>query len=224
VNRLLQIARMALLLTAAGLCASGGWFLWNLSQLSSSLRTDVVKIGAVADQASATLQTINRPCGAGHACGTLADIGKTLNTARLTLGQIEIAANHEDMRIGVLDAQEAQIASDTHAALAKVSTDLDSVKSTVDGLQPSEQALTAELGEAEKATAAVTALASDPNLREMAANLNAASENANMTLAHASATTADVQQAVHAYLHPSWAAKIWHGITNTGVEVAKFLW
>lgn len=223
-NRTLQIARLVLLLAAAGLCVSGGRFLWNLSQLTASLKTDAAKFGAAADQATATLQTINRPCGAGQPCGTLSDIGKTLGTARLTLGQVEIAANHEDKRIGVLDAQEAQIAADTHRALQGVGEGVQSAKEAIAGLGPVEAQTTAEIQDLQKTTDSLNALVSDPNLREMAQNLNTASANASSTLAHASATTADVQQAVHSYLHPTWAHKIWHGITNTGLEAAKFFW
>jgi hypothetical protein len=76
---------------------------------------DVKKFYAIADSAVALLNTGNRtlqlviaPCVPGP-CGLLADGAKTLNTARITMGQIEIAANHEDKNLGTLDQQEATI-------------------------------------------------------------------------------------------------------------------
>jgi hypothetical protein len=76
---------------------------------------DVSKFYAIADAAVAllktgnqTLQLVKAPCVPGP-CGLLADAAKTLNTARMTMGQIEIAANHEDKNLGTLDQQEATI-------------------------------------------------------------------------------------------------------------------
>jgi hypothetical protein len=77
---------------------------------------DLAKFYAIADAAVAllkegnkTLNLVNDPCSAIHPCGLLADAARTLNTARMTMGQIEIAANHEDKNLGTLDQQEATI-------------------------------------------------------------------------------------------------------------------
>lgn len=71
--------------------------------------------------ANAVLITVNRSCGGGHPCGTLADVAKTLNTVRGTFGEIEIAAHHEDANLTALDAQELQLFADTHATLTGAS-------------------------------------------------------------------------------------------------------
>jgi ABC-type transporter Mla subunit MlaD len=46
--------------------------------------------------------------------------------------------------------------------------------------------------------------------------------NAERTTANVAGTTKDVQGAVHAYLHPTWAQKVKNFFVNTGIEVAKF--
>jgi hypothetical protein len=81
---------------------------------------DMKKFYAVADAADAllvesknTVQLLHQPCVPGP-CGLLSDGAKTLNTARLTMGQIEIAANHEDKNLGTLDQQEATIYAGTN--------------------------------------------------------------------------------------------------------------
>lgn len=221
-NRALQIAHLALLLCAAGLCVSGGLFLWQAKATATSLRTAAVKYGDAADQLSATLATINRPCGSGHPCGTLSDIAKTLATVRGTAGQVEVAARHETKRIDVWDAQEAQLAADTHKLLTNGSEAIQSAKATIDNLQPAEAELEVELRQTQRATAAITNLAMDPNLRQMAKNLNEASSHANVALGNVADTTGDVKQAVHSYLHPKWPTKVWHAVSNGLVEGAKF--
>jgi hypothetical protein len=50
----------------------------------------------------------------------LADVNKTLGTFRLTAGQLEIAANHEDKNLSVLDSQEETIFDDFHGMLGRV--------------------------------------------------------------------------------------------------------
>lgn len=225
-TRAIQIAHIALLLTAAGLCAFLGWFLWRTLKIATAEAAQVTvtlqKAQAAFDQVSATLQTVNRPCGAGKPCGTLADVAKTLGTIRLTAGQVEVAANHEDKRIGIMDSQETQIAGDTHALLAKAGGDLDTLDTTIRGIQPIETEAQVEVVELQRATKALTALESDPNLTATAKNLNAASAHASDALLHVDGTTADVQQAVYSYLHPTMAQKIWHAVADTGVEVGKF--
>lgn len=75
---------------------------------------------------------INRPCGGDVPCGTLADVAKTLNTFRDTAGQVEIAANHEDQRLALVDAQEEQLADDSHSDLVKLGTAIDAITSLAD--------------------------------------------------------------------------------------------
>lgn len=97
-------------------------------QATASLKvTD--KVGKVLDGALATLDGVNRPCNVWvevpsaaadegvqvtKPCGTLADVNRTLATVRGTVGQIEVAARHENSNLTNLDAQEKQLYTDVH--------------------------------------------------------------------------------------------------------------
>jgi hypothetical protein len=81
---------------------------------------DVARFYAIADSAVAllkegktTVQLLHAPCVPGP-CGLFGDAAKTLNTARLMMGQVETAANHEDKNLGTLDQQETTIYADSH--------------------------------------------------------------------------------------------------------------
>lgn len=223
-NRLLQIAHLGLLLAGASLCVSACLALASIdaAMTGAAQATEQAVSGtqAAEQELTATLQAINRPCGSGKPCGTLADLAKTLNTARLTLGQLEIAANHEDQRIGLLDAQEAQIASDAHTLALKAGDTVDALTVAANGLQPVEQNAAGEISDMRTMTAGLSSTI--PDIQRTAAELNATSQNVTQVSQHLNETTGDVQQAVHSYLHPTWPKRIWSAITNTGVEAAKF--
>jgi hypothetical protein len=89
----------------------------QLGQFTGELSRDSAKAGD-------TLDRINAPCVPGP-CGTVADVGKTLNTVRGTFGQIEVAANHEDKNLTTLDAQELQLFTDFHGTETRLNTGLD---------------------------------------------------------------------------------------------------
>src|SRR5208282_2531660 len=101
--RILTVAQIALCLALTGLCAAGGIALWRLGQeltvqtyrlddTMGKMNATLDSINQAAAGLNATIQIVNRPCGK-QACGTLADIAKTLNTVRGTAGEIEIAAH-----------------------------------------------------------------------------------------------------------------------------------
>ena len=88
----------------------------SISQTEKDVATvtkPAVKVVAGLQQ---TVAIINHPCVPGP-CGTLYDVAKTLNTARGVFGQIEVAVNHEDKNLTVLDQQETQLFEDTHKIL-----------------------------------------------------------------------------------------------------------
>lgn len=86
-------------------------------QTVAAATATIQSLGRTSDTLNATLQTVNRPCGAGQACGTLADVAKTLDTVRGTAGQVEVAAIHENRNLGTLDSQEAAIFGSFHKTL-----------------------------------------------------------------------------------------------------------
>ncbi|MFZ3343374.1 MAG: hypothetical protein WA213_21025 [Terriglobales bacterium] len=229
-NRVLQIAHLGLLLAGVALCACGARFLWTLNQTAtaevSQVRDALVSAKKASDQIAVTMEAINLPCntkdpsGRALPVGTLCDIGETMKLAKLNLARFTVIADHEDKRIGVLDAQEAQIASDAHTLALKAGDTVDALTVAAKGLQPLEQNAAGEISDMRIMTAGLSYTI--PDIQRTAAELNATSQNVTQVSQHLNETTGDVQQAVHSYLHPTWPKRIWSAITNTGVEAAKF--
>lgn len=96
----------------------------NLDKQVVTVGPAVTKIDPVLDELGRAIDLVIAPCVPGP-CGTVADVGKTLNTVRGTFGQIEIAANHEDRNLGTLDAQEATLFGDFHGTATRANTSLD---------------------------------------------------------------------------------------------------
>lgn len=89
----------------------------KLGPVLDNLKDDTAKLGSSIDR-------VNAACVPGP-CGTIADVGKTLNTVRGTFGQIEFAANHEDRNLTTLDRQEAALFADFHGTATRANTSLD---------------------------------------------------------------------------------------------------
>jgi hypothetical protein len=92
------------------------WFIPQQRVDVARINVTIGSAGELLRNGNRTLAKINAPCVPGP-CGLLADGAKTLNTARMTMGQVEIAANHEDKNLATLDRQESTIFADTHADL-----------------------------------------------------------------------------------------------------------
>jgi hypothetical protein len=88
----------------------------TVSASANHIDSSLSKISSGIDQ---SLYLVNRPCVPGP-CGLMADSAKTLNTARMAIGQVEIAANHEDKNLKNLDTQETQLFQDTHSVLVSI--------------------------------------------------------------------------------------------------------
>jgi hypothetical protein len=129
------------------------WSAWTLTgetqrveiKAEALITSQAKSADALEAQATITLASIqdamtiiNRECGGGHPCGTLVDIAKTLGTIRGMAGQIEVAANHEDRRLSVLDGQEAAIYRDTHQGLAELDKTLQAANDMLTRLSPVE--------------------------------------------------------------------------------------
>ncbi len=227
-NKLLQVAKLGALLAlmiyvyvactfyvrvgAALQAVQGSLTQWNAQSASIAANTnDVLR------SAAATMDAINRPCGNGQPCGTLADVAKTLHTIRGAAGQIEVAANHEDKRIGVLDAQEATIYHNTNTSLEQLRVDLATANTTIAGLQPVFVGLSKDAAAVQVTTESAHALLANKDLQATLTNTS-----------HASAALAgiadDTRDAVHGYFHPKWPKKVWTAITGVGVTALKILW
>ena len=181
--------------------------------------------------------TVSRPCGGSQACGTLADVAKTLNTIRGTAGQVELAAKHENAQLATLDRQEAQIYADVHAELLSAQTLTASLTETsreaAASLHSADQALQAANVTIEAAQPAlrgatvtlsdVDALVADPDLKRM---LAASADSA----AEIDGTATDVRKVADSvsnkFLHPppkhwwNYAGRLWYVVWQ-GAMLAK---
>ncbi len=198
--RIVQHATLAFVLLAVGIGVTSARR--GATALTAKAALTLDGIDATVANLNATLMTINRPCGGGKPCGTLADVAKTLGTLRGTAGQIEIAANHEDRRIGILDAQEDALFADTHrtlgsanAALVRFSTAMDTADATIAGLRPIE-------GHAATTLASIQELL--PDLAKTTANVTAMTESGKSILADGAYET-------HKLTHPKKKTGFWVG-------------
>jgi hypothetical protein len=99
----------------------------KIGPVLDNLREDTAKLGVSIDLVTNRITILCPPKDSDelHPCGTLADLAKTLNTARGTMGQIEIAARHENRNLGTLDTQEATLFGDFHGTATRANTSLD---------------------------------------------------------------------------------------------------
>jgi hypothetical protein len=147
--------------------------------LPASTNSTISQLNATVAEANQTLVQINRPCGGGHPCGTLADLNKTMATIRGTVGQIEIAANHEDRNLTTLDRQESVLFADAHQTLGNgaetltaATAALGQAKETIGAAKPLLEASTASVKD-------MDAVVSDPGVKSTLANVSAMTENGN---------------------------------------------
>lgn len=91
----------------------------------AGLNRSVQRLGSTAAAASLVLQdvdgvvgTVNRPCGTKLPCGTLADVAKTLGTARGVMGQTEIAVHSFDAHQDEFYRQEQNLAAAAQTMVA----------------------------------------------------------------------------------------------------------
>lgn len=166
-----------------GVCIVGMAFLGagTYQVLRFDLAPTTVKLNAAIDSANSTLVAINRPCPGPQdkvaACGTLADLNRTLATVRGTFGVIEVAANHEDKQLATLDAQERQLFADIHKTIESSNTTLQAVTQTAQSaakVLDTANATIADLQPVEEAVAStakhVDAVVADQNIPVMMAN------------------------------------------------------
>jgi hypothetical protein len=192
-------------------------------------------------QVNATLHEINRPCAGNgakvEACGTLADVAKTLGTIRGTAGQVEIAAVHENAQLGRLDAQEGQIYADIHATMLNTqeltasltdtsemaSGDLRTLNSTIAAAQEPLARSGAAIAHVDATLGHLDALIEDPDITKL---LQSSAD----TSAQVDGTATDVRlvadKVSNSFLHPppkhwwNYAGKVW-SIAWQGAMLAK---
>jgi hypothetical protein len=96
-----------------------------VTKTQKSVAAVSTQLSGVAVGLQKTVALVNAPCAPGP-CGTVAEVGKTLNTARLTMGQVEIATNSFDKNQDKFYQQEAQLYADSDGAAKNLNSILTS--------------------------------------------------------------------------------------------------
>jgi hypothetical protein len=99
----------------------------SVQQFVDQARPVLASAKSAVDGLQRTETLLNQPCGKGHACGTVAELNEAIRAGHHAIGQVEIAANHENKRLDVLDKQEVAIADATQADLVKLGGTLDNL-------------------------------------------------------------------------------------------------
>jgi len=182
-----------------GLCliAFGGFLTWRISKSLSGLDASIAQV-------TATARRVN-----GDA-GTITMLNKDLGATKSLIVHADLVARHEQQQLGVLDAQERQIAADVHQTMTNLSgaasalagtahsasATIQTAQTTIQGLQPvlvSANAAVAKLGgSADSVTRFMQS-------RELAATLS----NVRGTTANLDASTRDFEVKFHAFLFPA---------------------
>ena len=148
--RAFQISCILLVLTAVVAVGACGFAAYKAFE----------KLGAAADGITFTLVNINRPCGTGKPCGTLAEIGKatikvgdilvtsqrqeqdTARAAQATMTAVDQMAAHA----GALTDSLAGTASAATGTLAQARVDLGTMNDSIAATKPLLEAITATIG------------------------------------------------------------------------------
>jgi len=197
-TRLLQVGHALLLVAAIALLST---FAYWTARVAKHADNTLMAVDGVLDD-------LDRPCGTSKPCGTLADVAKTLGTARGAIGQVEVAAAHENANLTTLYAQEQTLFKDLHTTAGKAQETLTALsgtaqastetmrttQTTIAGLEPLETAATATMRDTD-------ALVASPDLKRMLAAVAGSSE-------HVQVITGDAQFMADKFAHPP--AKKWY--------------
>ncbi len=97
--------------TAKSLTTTSNQLSTSIADASRAIVASTTQLNGVASGLQKTEALINAPCVPGP-CGTVGDVAKTLNTSRLAIGQVEIAANSFDKNQTRFYQQEDQLYAD----------------------------------------------------------------------------------------------------------------
>lgn len=189
------------------------------SALTAQAATETASLNAMADAHSkrmlaleaqaaqtlgtlnATLEHVNRNCGAMKPCGTLADVAKTLEAYRRTGALVNVAMRHEDRQLTTVDTRLGRLFDSGDVAIAKLNLLLDTANQSVAGLQPVEKQATELIAEAQPAAG---------KLPSIAKHVDGMTSSGDKMLA-------DAQWKEHQLLHPTKKKLTFWGAIDGGV-------
>jgi len=229
-TRVLQVAKLGLLLSAAALCIFG---CWGIQQLVTSERRIALDSDATVKAATGTAQKIESV--ADNVNGLISEtrpaLLETMRRTNETLGQLDAAS--AGLNAAMAEINAPCIEGKPCGTLADVNRTLGSIRlasGQVTAFSEREQQQLDQVNKQETAVAqltqedltklggaidSVTALTDDRDLKGSLTHLNTTTG----ALAQMSTETA---QAWHDTLHPKWPKRVWNAITGVGISAAKF--
>jgi hypothetical protein len=200
VNQALTIAKIIGALCFAGMC-----FAFMLTALQTRENEDRLTEAAlsIAQHSVNVARDLDDTVKDVHKSVVL--VPKVLNDTRLTLDNANKAAIDERMyfeqEVPGLMARVNLVVDQSRGTLAAYQQTGEALTAAAQGLQPVEDNAALSLAQLDNVLA-------DPDIKAMLANTATASGTVADTAKHLDGTAADVQQAVHGYLHPSWKVKL----------------
>lgn len=175
----------------------------------TEIKQETLQVKDILTELDTTLQEVNRPCGKNSSCGTIANLNKTLNTTRLTMGQIEIAANHEDKNLSKLDNQEEIIFNDTHHTLNSLTNTLTTLNDSSKEIKPLLMSTTNTMNEFHTTIGKVNSDLDDPRLNNLIDHIDGIST-------HVDNISSNVDYKVNKFVHPNKVKlTFWTGTEST---------
>lgn len=143
------------------------------------VRSTVKTVQPVLAGVKTITDKVNAPCPSGDytnvPCGTIADLNRTLNTARRTMGTVETAGVHYDQQLETVDQQELQLFGDLHSTIG---------------------ALPALISQYRDTASSINGWLKSKALEQSAENIRTMTESGAESMS-------DVHDEIHGFVHPS---------------------
>ncbi len=127
-----------------------------LAQVTKNLAAATANVKKATAGLNVAVTEINRPCGTGDSCGTIATLNRALNSVRLAAGQVTAISLKEQDQRKLMNDQETQIADATATDLTKLGTAIDGITALA-----TNKDLTGSLAETNKALTSVSGMADE---------------------------------------------------------------
>lgn len=111
---------------------------------------------SIQQDVSAFTDALDRPCGSGHPCGTLAKINQTFNSLDSLIVHADLVARHEQQQLGQFDGYARNIVGDVHTLAAKGGRTLDSATQTANSATATLQTTQGTIAAAQPLLASLT--------------------------------------------------------------------
>ena len=194
----LKIIKMIALLSVAFVCCSVGYEVLQARVLIAQGDVVLKKAGTTLDALQATTAKLDLTIKELQYPILQAGVTSKKEADMLDGWNAEITRTLRDVDAAVvtLDASTASVSNETVQAMRQIG-------STVENVNPALNQATLALEQSQVELQSANRILTDPNIARTLANTADATE-------HMSATTSDVQGAVHAYLHPSWKVRLFN--------------